>query len=385
MAERRRANGEGSVFQRADGRWCGAMYVTESDDRRVRRRVYGRTRREAEDKLLELRRKDESGIPIPSSKLTLERFLREWLSQIVAPRVRPNTLAHYTFHIDKYLVPDLGQRQLGKLSAREVRLYLDSLGRAGRGVRTIRYVHATLRAALEDAVREELIEKNVAKLVRPPSAPRADRHPLTVDEVKVLFRQTRKDRLHALLVVIALLGLRRSEVLGLRWEDVDLDAGTLTVNQGLHRVGGQLQVMPTKTARSRRTLPLPEVVVEVLREHRDRQEKERVDLAEQWPSSGFVFTTPIGTPIDPDNCSKFVQASLKAAGVRKVRMHDFRHGCVSVLLALGVPPRIVMEIAGHSALEMTMNVYAHVSLDDKREALNRLGDLFDEVGEEDLS
>ncbi|WP_227486974.1 tyrosine-type recombinase/integrase [Nocardioides malaquae] len=101
-------------------------------------------------------------------------------------------------------------------------------------------------------------------------------------------------------------------------------------------------------------------------------------------SNALVFTTPIGTPIDPDNCSKFVQASLKAAGVRKVRMHDFRHGCVSLLLALGVPPRIVMEIAGHSALEMTMNVYAHVSLDDKRGALNRLGDLFGEGDEEGL-
>ncbi|MFC6695955.1 tyrosine-type recombinase/integrase [Nocardioides daphniae] len=383
VANRKRSNGEGSIYQRKDGRWVGELYVNQSDGRRVRRQVYGKTRKEAETKLADLRSKSDNGVPIPSTQLTLERFLGEWLEQIVAPRVRPNTLSHYAFHIDKYLVPDLGTRQLGKLTAREVRLYLDSLGRAGRGVRTIRYVHATLRAALEDAVREELIEKNVAKLVRPPSAPRAERQPLTVDEVKVLFRQSRDNRLHALLVVIALLGLRRSEALGLRWEDVDLEAGTLTVNQGLHRVDGKLQVMPTKTARSRRTLPLPDVVAEVLRDHRDHQEKERVDLAERWPSSGFVFTTPIGTPIDPDNCSKFVQASLKAAGVRKVRMHDFRHGCVSVLLALGVPPRIVMEIAGHSALEMTMNVYAHVSLDDKRDALNKLGGLFGEEAPED--
>lgn len=385
MSNRKRSNGQGTVYRQKDGRWAAELYVNQSDGRRVRRRVYGKTRREAEDKMMELRQKSDTGVPIPSAQLTLEKFLAEWLEQIVGPRVRPNTLSHYAFHADMYLVPDLGNRQLGKLTAREVRLYLDSLGRAGRGVRTIRYVHATLRAALEDAVREELIEKNVAKLVRPPAAPRTDRQPLTVDEVKVLFRQSRDDRLHGLLVVIALLGLRRSEVLGLRWEDIDLDAGTLTVNQGLHRIEGKLQVMPTKTARSRRTLPLPDVVAEVLREHRDRQEKERVELAERWPSSGFVFTTPIGTPIDPDNCSKFVQASLKQAGVRKVRMHDFRHGCVSVLLALGVPPRIVMEIAGHSALEMTMNVYAHVSLDDKRDALNKLGALYGDESDGVLS
>src|SRR5690606_30637234 len=231
----KRANGQGTVYQQKDGRWAAELYVTQSDGRRVRRRIYGKTRKEAEAKMLEPRQKSDSGVPIPSAQLTLERSLAEWLEQIVGPRDRPHTRSHYAFHLDRYLVRDLRSRQLGKLTAREVRLYLESLGRPGRGVRTIRYVHATLRAALEDAVREELIEKNVAKLVRPPSAPRADRHPLTVDEVKVLFRQSRDDRLHALLVVIALLGLRRSEVLGLRWEDVDLEAGTLTVNQGLHR------------------------------------------------------------------------------------------------------------------------------------------------------
>lgn len=379
MNQRKKAaNGSGSVFKRADGRWCGALYVTEADGRRIRRRVYGKTRKEAEDKLVELRRKAESGAPLTPTHLTLGHYLQEWLTQIVAPRVRPNTLAGYTFHVDKYLVPDLGSRKLGKLTAREVRLYLDELKRRGQGVRTIRYVHATLRAALEDAMREELIEKNVAKLVRPPSSPPEERHPLSVEEVRMLLKATRDDRLHGLFVVIALLGLRRSEALGLQWDDVDLESGTLTVRRGLHRINGQLQLLDTKTVRSRRTIPLPGPVLRSLRQHRDRQEGERVALAEKWPASPFVFTTPIGTPIDPDNCSKYVQAALKSAGVRKVRMHDFRHGCVSVLLALGVPPRTVMEIAGHSALEMTMNVYAHVSLEDKREALEKLGTLFGE-------
>lgn len=191
------------------------------------------------------------------------------------------------------------------------------------------------------------------------------------------FAATREDRFHALLVVIALLGLRRSEALGLRWEDVDLGAGTLTVRRGLHRIDGELRLMETKTARSRRTIPLPAPVLRVLEQHRHRQEEERLALGPTWPGSGFVFTTTIGTPIDPDNCSKLVKAALKSAGVRQVRMHEFRHGCVSVLLALGVPPRTVMEIAGSSALEMTMNVYAQVTLDDKREALEKLGGLLE--------
>jgi integrase len=316
------------------------------------------------------------GVPLTPSKLTVGVYLREWLDQIVSRRVRPNTLAAYTFNVERYLVPGLGDRKLGRLTAREVRLFLDSLERSGHGARTIRYVHATLRAALEEATREELIEKNVAKLVRPPTTPRQERHPLSVDGIRTFLSATREDRLHALFIVIALLGLRRSEALGLHWRDVDLGAGTLTVQRGLHRVAGGLQLMDTKTARSRRTIPLPDPVRQALSAHRAVQEQERLELGPLWPGSPFVFTTPIGTPIDPDNCSKLVQRALRNAGVRPVRMHDFRHGCVSVLLALGVPPRTVMEIAGHSALEMTMNVYAQVTMDDKRVALDRLGELF---------
>jgi integrase len=366
------------VYRRQDGRWCGEIYVTEADGRRVRRQVYGKTRAQAEEKLVALRSKSESGVPLTPSHLTVEAYLNEWLNQIVAPRVRPNTLKAYRFHADRYLIPDLGRQKLGKLTAREFRLYLDGLKRRGVGVRSIRYVHATLRAALEDAMREELLEKNVAKLVRPPSVPRSERHPLGVEEIRALFKSTRDDRLHALFVTLALLGLRRSEVLGLRWEDVDLGAGTMTVRHGLHRVDGKLRLMETKTARSQRTIPLPAPVLATLKAHLTAQERERTQLGERWPSSGFVFTTPIGTPIDPDNCSKLVRAALKQAGVRTVRMHDLRHGCVSVLLGLGVPPRTVMEIAGHSGLEMTMNVYGHVTLDEKREALDKLGELFEE-------
>ena len=376
--QRRAANGSGSVFKRADGRWCAAIFVTEADGRSVRQRFYGKSRAEAMAKLVEVRAKADSGAPMPPTHLTVQAFLTEWLDQIVSKRVRANTLAAYRFNAEKYLMPELGPKRLKKLTAREVRLYLADLERRGVGARTIRYVHSTLRAALEDAVREELLEKNVARLVRAPSIPRAERHPLGIDDLQALFRASEDHRLRAMLVVIALLGLRRSEVLGLRWSEVDLVAGTMQIRHGLHRTGGSLQLMPTKTARSRRTIPLPAVVVRELREHRDRQEAEREQLAGNWPESEFVFTTPIGTPIDPDNCSKVVKAAVKAAGLRDVRMHDFRHGVVSVLLGLGVPPRTVMEIAGHSGLEMTMNVYAHVTLDDKRVALDRFEQLLEE-------
>jgi integrase len=133
--------------------------------------------------------------------------------------------------------------------------------------------------------------------------------------------------------------------------------------------------MATKTQRSARVIPLPTMVVDALEALRATQERERRELGPRWPDLGFVFTTPIGTPIDPRNCTRVVQEVCVAAGLPRIRLHDLRHGCVSVLLALGVPPRTVMEIVGHTTLEMTMNIYAHVTLDDKRTALDRFGDL----------
>jgi integrase len=159
--------------------------------------------------------------------------------------------------------------------------------------------------------------------------------------------------------------------------DVDLEKGVLRIRQPLHRVDGALQLLPTKTPRSRRTVPLPGSVREALREHRDRQEQER-ENARVWQDSGLVFVTVIGTAIDPMNYTHAFQALCSRAGVRRVRLHDLRHTCVSLLLDLGEHPRLVMEIVGHTALEMTMNVYGHVSLDSQRTALNRLDDLLGE-------
>lgn len=371
------ANGQGTIYQRADGTFAGQCYVTQTDGRRVRRSVAGATRGEAEKKLEVLLEREAESRPIPPADLTIEKYVREWLDQIVSQRVRPNTLAAYRFQAERYLIPDLGRKRLVALSARELRMYLERLKGRGVGERTIQYVHATLRAALEDAVREELLDRNVAKLVRAPRSERSEREPLSVDEVRQLLAKNADHRLVALLAVFALLGVRRSEALALSWDDVDLDAGHLQIRRGLQRIDGKLVTLPTKTARSRRTIPLPAVLVEALSRHRARQDSERANLAENWPDLGYVFTTPIGTPIDPRNCTRVVQDACRAAGVRVVRLHDFRHGCVSVLLALGVPPRTAMDIAGHSTIEMTMNVYGHVTLDEKRSALDKLGSLFE--------
>ena len=191
----KKANGEGTVFQRPNGRWSGQCYVTQTDGRRVRRTVTGATKREVEKKISELIDREASGRRIAPAASDRRDVPPEWLGQVVIHRVRPNTLAAYRFQAERYLIPDLGKKRLSALSARDLRLYFESLRRRDIGARTVGYVHATLRAALEDAVREELLDRNVAKLVRVPRPEKVEREPLTVDEVKTLLRHSRDDRL----------------------------------------------------------------------------------------------------------------------------------------------------------------------------------------------
>ena len=259
---------------------------------------------------------------------------------------------------------------------------LDDMRGAGAGPRVIQHVHATLRVALEHAVREELLPRNVAKLVQVAQPPREEREPLTVEEAQTLLKAARHDRLHALYMATLLLGMRRSEALALRWSDVDTDEGVLTVRRTVHRVAGEgLVHLPTKTRKSTRTVPLPPAVTAALKQHRERQAVEAD--AGGWSDRELVFATPRGTAIDPRNFTRMFGELCDRAGVRRLRLHDLRHTCVTLLMQLGVPPRVVMEIVGHSTLDMTMRVYGHVSLDAQRSALGQLGDLLGHDEDED--
>jgi integrase len=199
--------------------------------------------------------------------------------------------------------------------------------------------------------------------------------PLTVPEARALLRAARSHRLYALYAVALSIGLRRGEALGLRWSDLDLDDGLLHVRQTLQRHSGSLHFAPLKTRRSRRTVPLLPSMVTTLLEHRERQADERQRAGDRWTDTGLVFTTATGQPIEPNDFSKAFGRMCERAGVRKVRLHDMRHTCASMLLAQGVPPRVVMEVLGHSALEVTMTIYGHVMLDAQRAALTGMDDL----------
>jgi integrase len=375
----RRANGEGTITRRKDGLWQAAIYVPQPDGTIRRRYLYNRDRDRLREQLNELSYQVGKGVLTPDGAMTVSEYLDQWLAEVAAKQVRPSTYTGYETNVRLHIKPLIGSKKLAKLTARDVRQMIETLRAKplSRGIgimsdRAVQYVHATLRSALEQACREELISRNVAKLVQSNVRDAGQHEPYSVQESKRLLIHAQRHRLHALWVLLVMLGVRRGEVLALRWADVDLGAGTVAVLGSLQRVGSSLQRVPTKTRGSQRTIPLPAPCVEALRAHRARQNTDRLAAGTRWVTSDLVFTTRHGTPIEPRTVNRMFRALTDAAGLRPVRLHDLRHGCVSLLLSLGVPPRTVMQIVGHTVMEMTMERYGHVNLDDQREALSLL-------------
>ena len=247
--------------------------------------------------------------------------------------------------------------------------------RAGLSPRTCQYARAILRSALGQALRWGIVSRNVATLVEVPRVKRHEIQPLTPEQARTLLATMRGHRLDALFTVALALGLRQGEALGLQWDAVDLDARVLHVRASLQRVEKRWHLVEPKSARSRRTVALPEVLVSALRSHRVRQLEERLAAGARWRESGFVFATGIGTPFEPSSLTKAFKALLVKAGVPDIRFHDLRHTAATFLLAQGVDARTIMETLGHSQISLTLNTYAHVLPTLQRDAARLMNDL----------
>ena len=397
--QRRRANGEGLIYQRAsDGLWVGMAFVYTTTGTMKRRPVYGHSFDEVRQKLDRLKGNSANGIAVPDRTTTVAEYLDHWLTQVKETK-RATTWRGYESAVRLHIVPVLGKKRLEKLTGADVRHLVAvcrakclcclnridrhrepadqccSVGRCCQrfpSKRQIQFIHAVLRNALGSAERDELVTRNVAKLVQIPTPRYKVGKGLHVPEVQLLLAEAKKTRLYGLYVVAATLGLRRGELLGLRWVDLDLDHASLTVAQTVQRVGGRLVVDDTKSEASDATVPLPKVTRRVLLEHQVRQEMERIEAGELWHDQDLVFPTGIGTAIEPRSLNRHFDGIRTRAGLPGVRLHDFRHTVVTLLLGLGTPPHIVQAIARHADLDVTLSIYAHTNLDAMREALDKV-------------
>ncbi|MFF9393488.1 site-specific integrase [Streptomyces griseoluteus] len=392
----KRANGEGSIYPYKNG-FAAYTWVDTPDGKRKRKYVYGKTREEVHDKWIALHAEAKKG-PVATSTPTLAQYLARWLREVVEPDLKPKTAETYAMHVRLYIVPGLGSKRLDKLTVRNwVNGLLGECQCCAQGLdkkrdtprccatgecceripsrRTVQDARAVLRSALTNATTEELISKNVAALVKVRSARKTKRHPWSVEEARHFLEaaSAAHDPLYAAYVLILVLGFRRGEVLGLTWENVNLEAGEITVQMQLQRINRRLVHDETKTEASSATLPLPEICVAALRLRRKEQELSRQAAGELWTANDFVFTTRYGTPFEPRNFNRRFMDRSARAGVRRIRLHDTRHTCGSLLAALDVHPRVAMQILRHSKIAVTMEVYTHVPSEATRRALRKLG------------
>jgi integrase len=353
---------------RKNQRWYVQVDVPAGPDGKRRRRSVGgfRTKREAKAAEAEALRRIRDGVLVEPSRLTVGAYLTELWLPSMASQVRATTLGGYRHNVRAYIVPRLGDIPLQRLSTARVGAFYGELvasgGQKGRPLspKTVRYVHTTLRRALRDAVADGLVVRNVAAQARPPRARRVEMHTWTAAEVGAFLASVSEDRLYAAWLLLATLGLRRGELLGLRWPDVDLTSGRIAIRNTLVMVDGKPAMAEPKTAKGRRSLTLAPQVLEAVRVHRAHQAAERLSWGADYTDSGLVVTTEDGRPMHPESLSSLFVRQAKRAGLSPIRLHDLRHSVASILLAKGVHPKVVSEQLGHATIALTLDTYSHV-------------------------
>ncbi len=388
-AKRRNPNGSGNISQRDDGRYELKVFVDTPDGRRKRISVYGSSWEEVDAERTRLKDLQRKGIPVGSTTSTVEQYMLYWLTEIAQPSVRETTFSSYELLVRLYVVPGLGKRRLRALQAQHIRTWLNGLqttcqccaqgkdaerAKKGKGrccarkpveccgqvagTGTLRYLLRLVRAALQDAVEEELLARNVARQVKMPSGSIRKVTPWSADEAAKFLETARHDRLYALWAVALAIGLRRGEALGLRWVDVDLVNGRVVITKALSRVGTNLALRDVKTESSAASVPLPGELIAILRRHRrDQFGDAQVARAN---TLGLVFTTKNGTPLEPRNVNRAFETLCRRANVRSIRLHDLRHSCATLLFAMGVEAATVQRILRHSSISVTTGMYVDV-------------------------
>lgn len=342
------------------GRTAPTVDLGWIDGKRRRKVVYAPTEAEAIVKRDALRRALTLGVNLAAPPRTIKEWLTEWLAEKERDgSAKPTTIARYRQVIDGHLIPHLGRIKLDKLSPRDVQRLVAQL-RDKMAAASVIKVHGVLRVALADALRLDLVERNVAKAAKLPRLGRVERRALTPAEARKLLTEVAGERLEAFFVLALTIGLRRGELLGLRWIDVETDEKVLFVRQTLQRVNGQLCIVSPKTHRSTRPVPMARFACEALIRHREVQDREKAATKELWRESGLVFANTLGGPMEPRNVNRRFEQARKAAGLEWLRLHDLRHAFATFLLHGGQELRTVMELLGHSTIRLTADTYGHV-------------------------
>jgi integrase len=357
---RRQANGAGTIYRRKDGRWEGAAYLQTSAGARRRIRVYGGTHAAAHERLVATLAQAQRGVPVPEQAWRVAAYLDYWLP-IVKRTKRPTTYLSYESIVRNYLKPGLGTKQLSRLTVADLQQYLDDQLEQGHSVRTVQKQRMVLSAALTRAQHEELVVRNVAHHVELPTWQRQEITPWTAEQLAMFLAAAQPDSLYPVFLLLALYGLRRGEVLALRWGDIDLASRRLHIRQQLQRFEGQQHLGPVKTTAGQRDLPLLNTAAAAL-------PPQPTDATH----SDLIFTTRTGKPIEGRNLLRSFDRISKGCGLPRITLHHLRHTTATLLKNLGIPARDAQLILGHAHISTTQQLYQHADLLGQQAALVQL-------------
>ena len=362
---KKRARGEGTVYKRGDGLWVAQVTLPNGK----RKAKYSRTQAVVKDWLLEQRRQITDGVFVDDKKITFGNFLDQWFNDIAIPRLKPSTITTHSSVIKNHIMPAIGDIRLSHLSPAHLQSLYSQKLKEGLSNRTVKYIHTIIHQTLDQALKWGLVARNVSDAVDAPKPDKSSVEPLTQAQVQRLLEALKDDRLYAFYVVSLGCGLRRGEALALTWDAVDLEDGTLYVQQIIQHIIGQgLVISEPKSEKSRRVVVMPDFVKEALKIHKGNQVVE----------SEYVFHTSVGTPFYPRNIVRHFKKILDKAGLPgHIRLHDLRHTFVSFMLSQNVPPKDVQEIAGHASFKTTMDIYGHLMPGAQREAAKKMDKLFE--------
>lgn len=357
------------IEQRSPGSWSFRVDMgSDADGNRRQKRVTVRgTKEDARREYNRIHRELDTGEFVEPSKLTVAQYLEKWLTDYAKHNVTAKTLEGYSDFIRLHLVPAIGLLPLPKLQPLHIQAYyskaLESGRRDGKGGlsgRTVLHHHRVLKEALRQAVKWQLLARNPADAVEPPRAAKREMQVLGEADTGRLIDVARGTRLYIPILLAVTTGMRRGEILALRWEDLDLPAGTLAVRQAMERTRAGIAFKQPKTAKSSRVIALPDLLVSELIRHKGQQAEQRLLLGPGYQDYRLVVAQPDGTPMSPHALSMEFTALLRRSGLPKVRFHDTRHGHASQLGRLGVPVKVISERLGHSTVAITLDLYSHV-------------------------
>jgi len=374
----KRGNGEGCISKRKDGTWCAVITVGRKPDGKLKQKFfYGKTRQEVAEKLNKALNELRQGTFVEATAVTVESWLKTWLEEYKRPKLRLTTFESYRIMAECHIVPAIGHIKLKDLRPEHLQhLYNEKL-KAGLSPRTVRYIHLVVHSALKQALKNQLVYRNVAEATELPADKKKEARALTLEEMDRFLNALEGDRLKAAFVTLLGTGLRRGELLALKWDNVNLKEGIIAVKENLVWIAKKGFVFqPPKTEKSKRVVPLPDDVLAELKRHKVRQAEEKLKIGAAYQDNGLVFCTEIGTPIIPRNFERKYKALLKKAGLTGVKLHSLRHTYATRLLELGENLKVVQELLGHSRISVTADIYSHVSPELKRGAAAKLNGLF---------